>query len=49
MLKDKNSGPAVNYKLNNGGIIGIITPISKHFCSECGKGFRSLKDYFLLH
>ena len=23
MLKDKNSGPAVNYKLNNGGIIGI--------------------------
>ncbi len=37
MLKDKNSGPAVNYKLNNGGIIGIITPISKHFCSECDK------------
>ena len=37
MLKDKNSGPAVNYKLNNGGSIGIITPISKHFCSECDK------------
>ena len=37
MLKDKNSGPAVNSKLNNGGIIGIITPISKHFCSECDK------------
>lgn len=37
MPKDKNSGPAVNYKLNNGGIIGIITPISKHFCSECDK------------
>ena len=37
MLKAKNSGPAVNYKLNNGGIIGIITPISKHFCSECDK------------
>lgn len=37
MEKDINSGPAVNYKLNNGGIIGIITPISKHFCSECDK------------
>lgn len=37
MPRDKNSGPAVNYKLNNGGIIGIITPISKHFCSECDK------------
>lgn len=37
MEKDVNSGPAVNYKLNNGGIIGIITPISKHFCSECDK------------
>lgn len=37
MPRDKHSGPAVNYKLNNGGIIGIITPISKHFCSECDK------------
>ena len=37
MEKDINSGPAVNYKLNNGGIIGIITPISKHFGSECDK------------
>ncbi len=37
MPRDINSGPAVNYKLNNGGIIGIITPISKHFCSECDK------------
>lgn len=37
MPRDKNSGPAVNYKLNNGGIVGIITPISKHFCSECDK------------
>ena len=32
-----NSGPAVNYKLNNGGIVGIITPISNHFCSDCDK------------
>lgn len=37
MEKDINSGPAVNYKLNNGGIIGIITPLSKHFCSDCDK------------
>lgn len=37
MPKDKNTGPAVNYKLNNGGIIGIITPISKHFCLDCDK------------
>lgn len=37
MPRDINSGPAVNYKLNNAGIIGIITPISKHFCSECDK------------
>ena len=27
----------LNYKLNNGGTIGIITPMSKHFCSECDK------------
>lgn len=37
MEKDINTGPAVNYKLNNGGIIGIITPMSKHFCFECDK------------
>lgn len=37
MPRDINSGPAVNYKLNNGGIVGIITPISKHFCAECDK------------
>lgn len=37
LKKDKNAGPAVNYKLNNGGTIGIITPMSKHFCSECDK------------
>lgn len=35
--RDINSGPAVNYKLNNGGIVGIITPISNHFCSDCDK------------
>ncbi len=35
--RDHNSGPAENYKLNNGGTIGIITPLSKHFCSDCDK------------
>lgn len=35
--KDVNSGPAQNYKLNNGGTIGIITPISRHFCGDCDK------------
>lgn len=37
MEKDVNAGPAVNYRLNNGGVIGIITPMSKHFCSDCDK------------
>lgn len=35
--KDINSGPAKNYKLNNGAIIGVITPISRHFCGDCDK------------
>lgn len=30
-------GPAVNYRLSNGARIGIITPISNHFCSDCDK------------
>jgi len=30
-------GPAVNYMLSNGAKVGIITPISNHFCSECDK------------
>ena len=37
LKRDENSGPAVNYKLNNGGVIGIITPMSHHFCSDCDK------------
>lgn len=37
LKRDENSGPAVNYKLNNGATIGIITPISNHFCSDCDK------------
>lgn len=37
MKKDENAGPAINYKLNNGATIGIITPVSNHFCRECDK------------
>ena len=37
LQKDKNTGPAVNYKLSNGATIGIITPITKHFCDDCDK------------
>jgi len=35
--KAKLAGPAKNYELSNGAMIGIITPISNHFCSECDK------------
>jgi cyclic pyranopterin phosphate synthase len=35
--KHKFEGPALNYKLSNGANIGIITPISNHFCGECDK------------
>lgn len=30
-------GPAVNYLLSNGAKVGIITPISNHFCGDCDK------------
>jgi len=35
--KVKLGGPAQNYELSNGAMIGIITPISNHFCHECDK------------
>jgi len=35
--KAKLGGPAQNYELSNGAMIGIITPISNHFCHECDK------------
>ncbi|ADD69203.1 molybdenum cofactor biosynthesis protein A [Denitrovibrio acetiphilus DSM 12809] len=35
--KTRLGGPAQNYELSNGAMIGIITPISNHFCSECDK------------
>ncbi len=37
IARDTKSGPAANYKLNNGATIGIITPMSRHFCSTCDK------------
>lgn len=37
MKKANLAGPAQNYELSNGAMIGIITPISNHFCSECDK------------
>lgn len=35
--KSKLAGPAENYLLSNGAKIGIITPISNHFCATCDK------------
>ncbi|MEF3255856.1 MAG: GTP 3',8-cyclase MoaA [Deferribacterales bacterium] len=35
--KNKFDGPSLDYKLSNGGKIGIITPISNHFCGSCDK------------
>ncbi|MGE4318861.1 MAG: GTP 3',8-cyclase MoaA [Deferribacterales bacterium] len=37
LKKEKYAGPAKNYLLSNGARVGIITPISNHFCSECDK------------
>lgn len=35
--KKSLDGPAKNFRLSGGGMIGVITPISQHFCSECDK------------
>ncbi|WDP89645.1 MAG: GTP 3',8-cyclase MoaA [Desulfobacter sp.] len=36
--RGENDGPAKNYRLNNAkGILGFITPVSSHFCSECNR------------
>ncbi len=35
---NKNDGPAKNFRLKNAkGILGFITPVSSHFCSECNR------------
>jgi cyclic pyranopterin phosphate synthase len=35
--KTPGTGPAERYVLSNGAEIGIITPISNHFCDKCDK------------
>ncbi|MDR0454955.1 MAG: GTP 3',8-cyclase MoaA [Deferribacteraceae bacterium] len=35
--KKPDTGPAKNFKLSNGAEVGIITPMSEHFCSTCDK------------
>jgi cyclic pyranopterin phosphate synthase len=36
--RTKNDGPAKNFRLKNAkGILGFITPVSSHFCSECNR------------
>ena len=34
---NKSDGPSRNYKLSNGATIGIISPITHHFCKTCDK------------
>ncbi|HCY86828.1 MAG TPA: GTP 3',8-cyclase MoaA, partial [Desulfobacteraceae bacterium] len=36
--REKNDGPAKKFSLENArGILGFITPVSSHFCSECNR------------
>jgi cyclic pyranopterin phosphate synthase len=35
--KNKYDGPSLDYRLSNGAKIGIITPLSNHFCGSCDK------------
>jgi cyclic pyranopterin phosphate synthase len=38
MEKEYNDGPAKKFKLAGAiGVVGFITPISSHFCSECNR------------
>ncbi|MBA3012845.1 MAG: GTP 3',8-cyclase MoaA [Proteobacteria bacterium] len=38
MEKEDNDGPAKKFKLAKAkGVVGFITPISSHFCSECNR------------
>jgi len=38
MEKEYNDGPAKKFKLADAqGVVGFITPISSHFCSECNR------------
>jgi cyclic pyranopterin phosphate synthase len=42
MIND-HTGASTNYKLSNGAIIGIISPVTHHFCEMCDK-LRLLAD-----
>lgn len=38
VLPDQLAGPSVNYRIDGAaGTIGIITPVSSHFCSDCNR------------
>lgn len=38
LKKDYNDGPAKKYQIEGAkGVVGFITPISSHFCSECNR------------
>ena len=38
MPRRRSDGPSKNYQLENAsGVVGFITPISSHFCSECNR------------
>jgi cyclic pyranopterin phosphate synthase len=38
MKREYNDGPAKKFKLTDAqGVVGFITPISSHFCSECNR------------
>jgi len=34
---EAGKGPASYYSLNNGGLVGIIAPVTKPFCGECNR------------
>lgn len=36
--RERDSGPSVNYRIKGGaGTLGIITPVSCHFCNDCNR------------
>jgi len=38
MKREYNDGPAKKFRLADAkGVVGFITPISSHFCSECNR------------
>jgi GTP 3',8-cyclase len=38
VAREKHAGPSVNYRIKGAlGTVGIITPVSCHFCSDCNR------------